>query len=101
MQEISVNAGRVIKLDLADNQLSGQIPRELGNPTYLKEFSLGANQLSGQTPQELGKLTQVDRIWLADNPSLCIPASLLEQWPTPAGSVGNIPRDTLPPLCNE
>ena len=59
------------------NQLSGEIPAELGNLTALKFLSLGSNQLSGEIPAELGKLTTLESLTLDDNQlSGCIPASI-------------------------
>ncbi len=42
--------GRVTRLNLWDNQLSGAIPSELANLTDLEQLSLWGNQLSGAIP---------------------------------------------------
>ena len=44
-------------LHLADNELSGEIPAELGSLTNLQWLHLTLNQLSGEIPTELGSLT--------------------------------------------
>eukprot|EP00903_Cladosiphon_okamuranus_P009878 g9383.t1 len=49
--------GRVIKLELAENNLRGPIPQELGRLAALTELDLSWNNLSGPIPQELGSLT--------------------------------------------
>ena len=51
--------GRVTRLDLSQNQLSGELPPELGNLTSLQFLSLYLNQLRGEIPPELGNLTNL------------------------------------------
>jgi len=51
----------LIQLDLSDNQLSGSIPPALGNLTNLLGLSLNNNQLSGSIPPELGNLKNLGR----------------------------------------
>ena len=51
--------GRVIELHLSLNQLSGEIPGELGNLVNLKLLDLSANQLSGEIPGELSNLVNL------------------------------------------
>ena len=51
--------GRVTKLNLYTNQLTGSIPTELGQLTQLKVLNLYSNQLTGPIPTELGQLTQL------------------------------------------
>ena len=45
--------GRVTGLDLQENQLSGELPPELGNLTNLTHLYLHENQLSGCIPGSL------------------------------------------------
>ncbi len=54
-------------LDLDTNQLSGSIPVEMGNLTNLKYLYLNGNQLSGSVPAELGNLTKLLLLYLNDN----------------------------------
>ncbi len=52
------NNGRVIELRLNENQLSGEIPPELGNLANLTRLDLGGNELSGCVPtSRLGQLS--------------------------------------------
>ena len=59
--------GRVIELDLSQNQLSGGIPARLGGLTDLEELDLFGNQLRGEIPPELGYLANVTRLSLWAN----------------------------------
>ncbi len=59
--------GRVIGLWLPRNNLTGTIPRELGNLTNLQELSLSENSLTGTIPPELGNLTKLEGLHLSEN----------------------------------
>ena len=72
--------GRVIELDLRGNELSGEIPPELGSLSNLKWLYLYANALSGEIPPELGSLSNLRELYLEDNNlSGCVPSSLEDQ----------------------
>ncbi len=69
--------GRVVALNLIGNNLSGEIPSELGSLENLVVLDLSRNQLSGMIPPELGNLSSL--AWLAlywNNLSGEIPAGL-------------------------
>ena len=69
--------GRVTILDLNNNQLSGEIPAELGSLSSLQELWLWQNQLSGEIPAELGNLGNLEAIRLAGNQLTgCVPGGL-------------------------
>ena len=59
--------GRVTRLWLAGNQLTGSIPAELGNLANLTQLVLDINQLTGEIPAELGNLTNLAVLALFDN----------------------------------
>ena len=59
--------GRVTRLDLSSNWLSGQIPPELAGLINLKALYLHANELSGAIPAELGALPQLQHLFLGSN----------------------------------
>ena len=59
--------GRVTVLRLENNQLSGEIPPELGNLASLEWLHLGDNQLSGEIPSELGRLSGLDTLVFSVN----------------------------------
>ena len=58
-------AGRVTRLDLHSNYLSGFIPSELSDLVALRVLNLGGNgEMVGRIPPELGKLTALDSLKL-------------------------------------
>ena len=55
--------GNLANLDIAvprRNQLSGEIPPELGSLISLTWLDLGGNQLTGEIPPELGNLANLE-----------------------------------------
>ena len=102
------NNGRVIRLDLEENQLSGEIPPELGNLANLTWLFLDGNELSGEIPPELGNLASLTVLWLGENqlsgeipPELGNLANLTDLWlarnqlsgeiPPELGNLANLP----------
>ena len=69
------NLASLTVLFLSDNRLSGTIPPELGNLTNLEGLSLWGNELSGSIPSELTNLTNLDYLILGygNQFSGCIP----------------------------
>ena len=67
-------------LRLYQNQLSGEIPPELGNLASLRWLWLGGNELSGEIPPELGNLFNLISLHLDGNElSGCVPTSRLRR----------------------
>ena len=58
---------RVLRLDLAENQLTGEIPPELGDLTNLESLVLNNNELTGPIPAALGDLTNLRALNLWSN----------------------------------
>lgn len=54
-------------LELDQNQLTGQIPKELGELNALIYLKLNENRLSGSIPPELGQLVKLQVICLEQN----------------------------------
>ena len=70
-------------LHLTYHQLSGEIPPELGSLTNLKSLHLRGNELSGEIPSELGSLTNLKSLDLAGN-------RLSGEIPSELGSLANL-----------
>ena len=64
--------GRVTWLWLYGNQLSGEIPPELGSLANLYMLNLSENQLSGEVPSELGQLSNLESLVLSYNRLKCL-----------------------------
>ena len=65
---ITTNAeGRVTKIDLTGNSLSGPIPAEPSQLEYLEELNLSSNRLSGKIPDSLADLPVLTYLNLASN----------------------------------
>ncbi len=75
--------GRVTRLSLDSNQLSGEIPAELGSLANLTYLSLDSNQLSGEIPAELGNLANLLSLFLHEN-------QLSGEIPAELGSLANL-----------
>jgi Leucine-rich repeat (LRR) protein len=68
--EIPSEIGDLINLttlNLSDNQFTGGIPKEIGDLTNLTELDLSNNQLTGYIPSQLGNLTNLTNLYLNDN----------------------------------
>ena len=59
--------GRLTGLNLLLNQLSGEIPAELGGLSNLQSLDLRSNELSGEIPTELGGLSNLQSLELGGN----------------------------------
>ena len=59
--------GRVTQLILRLNNLTGEIPPELGNLFNLQRLQLQVNNLTGEIPPELGNLSNLERLYLYGN----------------------------------
>ena len=64
------SAGSVVELNLADNNLRGNIPPEISLLTNLKTLNLEFNHLSGSIPPELGDLSKLEFMFLTGNSGL-------------------------------
>jgi Leucine-rich repeat (LRR) protein len=57
----------VIKLELSGNNLSGALPKEIGNLTSLKTLNLDNNNLTGSVPAEINNLSSLKKLELSNN----------------------------------
>jgi hypothetical protein len=54
--------GRVVRLNLADNNLRGELPAEIGNLSQLRYINIKQNRLTGEIPASIGNWRQIE--WL-------------------------------------
>ena len=74
---VRVSNSRVTQLRLRSKQLSGSIPKELGNLSHLQILTLRNNQLIGTIPTALGNLSRLQTLTLRRNQLTgTIPATL-------------------------
>ncbi|MFC1620260.1 immunoglobulin domain-containing protein [Candidatus Neomarinimicrobiota bacterium] len=64
---VTVSDGRVTRINLGDNNLTGTIPSEIGNLTSLTDIMCFSNQLSGAIPPAIGNLINLAGINLGGN----------------------------------
>ena len=84
--------GRVMVLYLPINNLSGEIPAELGSLSNLEQLTLDHNELSGEIPPELGSLSNLTHLSLSGNElSGCVPSSLEDQLNLNYSDLGGLP----------
>jgi Leucine-rich repeat (LRR) protein len=62
---VEVNAnGRVVRLDLSGNNLSGTLPESIGNLSKVTYFNVKQNKLSGQIPSSIGNMASLTHLLL-------------------------------------
>ena len=69
-EEIPPEIGNLTNLEylsLLYNQLIGSIPPEIGSLTNLTHLNLGSNNLTGSIPPEIGNLTNLTLLYLHEN----------------------------------
>lgn len=54
------------ELDLKSNQITGNIPPEIGEFSNLWRIILSETDISGEIPSEIGKLTKLAELWLSN-----------------------------------
>lgn len=59
--------GSITELDLSNNQLSGEIPADLGHLTNLEFLDLSDNELSGEIPTDLCRVAKLGFLSLVGN----------------------------------
>jgi Leucine-rich repeat (LRR) protein/subtilisin-like proprotein convertase family protein len=82
------NLSNLLELWLNNNDLSGEIPVELGNLSNLKYFELSDNTLSGEIPVELENLSSLEYLEIANN-------TLSGEIPIELGNLSNLVRLSL------
>ena len=76
---VVVEDGHVVKLELQNNRLKGELKESLGQLTSLKQLSLYNNNLTGNIPTSLGTLDSLTNVYLYKNKFTGnIPSSLFD-----------------------
>ena len=92
--------GRVTRVSLYNENMTGPIPPELGSMTKLQELILSRNNLTGPIPPELGNLTNLKSLQISNNnltgpipPELANLTNLEELWLHLNNLTGPIPPE--------
>ena len=64
---VDSRTGRVTIIGLANNNLNGSIPVEIGDLTALERILLSGNTLTGEIPSSIGDLTALEKLSLYNN----------------------------------
>ena len=64
---VCYNIEQTTELNLSNNQLTGQIPNEIGNLINLNYLDLSSNDLSGEIPSEIVNLINLNHLDLQNN----------------------------------
>jgi hypothetical protein len=64
---VGITDGHVTSLTMENYKLTGVIPREIGNLTYLKKIYFLSNNLTGPIPVEITQLANLEELVLAFN----------------------------------
>lgn len=64
---VQVEDNRVTRLYLDYNNLTGEIPSEIGNLTSLKSLYISSNNIGGVLPASIGNLNNLETIYFYDN----------------------------------
>ncbi len=59
--------GNVTEINLQGNNLSGEIPPEIGKFAQLKVLRLYSNELQGEIPSEIGSLGKLEQLWMGED----------------------------------
>ena len=93
--------GCVEQLSLPNNNLTGDLPTEIGQLSELTNLSLVGNNLTGQVPVELGDLQKVTSITIGKNQwSGTVPANLFNAPLLDFLNIDDSDIDSLPPITS-
>jgi len=85
---ILVTEGRVIAIDIENNNLNGNIPSSIGNLSRVEELILWHNEINGSIPATIGNLSDLEVLWLDYN-------QLIGNIPSSMGNLTNLLYFTL------
>jgi len=64
---VTVMDGKITRLSVVNNKLSGEIPASFGDLVNLTFLNLGINQLTGQVPESIGNLVGLETLEMTRN----------------------------------
>lgn len=66
-QGVGCRSGRVVALNLANNNLNGTLPSSFSGLSNLENLNLNNNELNGTIPASIGFLTSLQQLWINQN----------------------------------
>ena len=73
---VTVEGGRVVRLELAGNNLVGRLPESIGAFKALRALWVQHNEIEGAVPFEIGQLTELHSLYLQRNKLKRLPPSI-------------------------
>ena len=64
---LTISNGHVVEINLLENNLTGILPNEIGNFTYLEKLDLEKNNIGGAIPSTIGNLSELIQLDLSEN----------------------------------
>ena len=64
---VTVKDDKVVAINLSNNNLSGELPKELGNLVHLEKLNLFRNKITGAIPTTIGSMKSLKSINIAFN----------------------------------
>ena len=68
---VKVEDNKVVSIILVNNNLTGELPKELGDLIYIREINLFRNKISGVLPATLGNLKNLEKVLHPQNRPNC------------------------------
>ena len=83
--------GRILELNLADNDLEGEITDSWGSLSHLTTLDLSGNRLTGQIPESFAELTDLRVLRIHGNQLTgCVPANISNQLDIEMSRLGDL-----------
>lgn len=81
---------RVVRIDLSNSCLYGEIPKEIGELSQLISLDLSSNRLEGTIPPEIGNLIQLTSLNLSNNIFLVMNSTFMHERIRIPPEIGNL-----------
>jgi hypothetical protein len=73
---VSIRGGRIVRIELPNNNLKGRLPNSIGNFKLLEALWLHNNEISGDVPTTIGNLTRLHSLYLHQNQFKRLPSTI-------------------------